>query len=169
MFLRLLREHSRAKVFKSLDILNGVREPDFDRFVDKAADAFAAPISLLTLFHHDTVWVKASIGFELQCVPKNDSFCSHAVDHIEPLEVCDAREDHRFTKLPPVIGSPFIRYYLGAPLKLMDGTGVGVLCVLDTEPRSPASGDQKAYLTGLARQATQALERRAHIKGGMAA
>jgi GAF domain-containing protein len=169
MLLRLLRERSRARALKSLDILNGVSEPDFDRFVHKAADAFAAPISLLTLFHHDTVWVKAAIGFELQCVPRANSFCNHAVDRSEPLEVCDAHQDHRYRELPPVVGSPFIRYYLGTPLKLPDGTGVGVLCVLDTEPRSPASSDQKAFLNGLARQATQALERRAHIKGSIAA
>ncbi|MGI4731228.1 MAG: GAF domain-containing protein [Janthinobacterium lividum] len=152
-----------------MSILADPAEPGFDRFVQQAANAFAAPFSLLTLLHEDTLWVKAAIGLQMECLPRDDGFCTHAVDRKEPLEVCDARVDRRFQALSPVVGTPFVRYYLGAPLTLMDGTGVGALCVLDTKQRQPASRDQRAYLMGLARQATQALERRAHIKGSLAA
>lgn len=144
-------------------------EPDFDRFVQHAANAFAAPIALLTLIDSDTLWVKAATGLDLRCAPRENSFCTHAVDRSEPLEVCDALADPRFQGFPAVAGEPHIRYYLGAPLTLIDGTDVGALCVLDTSPRPPASRDQRAYLVGLARQATRSLERRAHVRSKAAA
>lgn len=169
MFWRLLRERSRLRAVKQLDVLDSLAEPGFDRFVQLAADAFNAPISLLTLLHDNTLWIKAATGFETQCMPRQDGFCSHVVDRDEPLEVCDVHADPLFRNLPPVTGAPYVRYYIGAPLKLFDGTGIGALCILDTQTREPASLDQRAYLSGLARQATQALERRAHIRGRLAA
>ena len=169
MFWKMLRERSRVRAVNRLNIVGQVAEPGFERFVQQAADAFAAPISLLTVLHADTLWVKAALGIDLQCTPREDGFCSYAVDLGEPLEVCDARIDPRFQNFSSVTGEPYVRYYLGAPLTLMNGIDVGALCVLDTQPREPASRDQRAYLVGLARQATHALEQRAYIKGSLAA
>ncbi|WP_415836991.1 GAF domain-containing protein [Sphingomonas paucimobilis] len=59
-----------------------------------------------------------------------------------------------------VRGRPPQRYYIGAPLRRLNGAHVGVLCVVDTRRRHPASPDQAAYLMGLARQASTALEAR---------
>lgn len=169
MFWKLLRERSRSRAVEKLDILDQLAEPGFDRFVQQAADAFDAPISLLTFLHDDTLWVRAATGLAVQCMPREDGFCSYAVDRGEPTEICDALADPVFRTLPSVTGEPYIRYYLGIPLSLTNGTDIGALCVLDTKPRKPASRDQRAYLAGLARQATHALERDAHIKGSVAA
>lgn len=169
MLWNILRERARARAVGRLGIPALPTEPGFDRFVGQAAAAFAAPISFLTLIDLNTMWVKASAGLDLQCLPRRDSFCAHVLSRDEPLEVCDARADPRFRRLPPVVGEPYIRYYIGAPLTLVDGTDVGALCVIDTRPRPPASRDQRAYLVGLARQATHALERQAHVRGSVAA
>lgn len=169
MLWTMLRERTRARAVERLGIPSAATEPGFDRFVAQAATAFAAPISFLTLIDSDTMWVRAAAGFELKSLPRRDSFCTHVLNRDEPLEVCDATADRRFRRLPPVIGAPHIRYYLGTPLTLVDGADVGALCVIDTRPRPPASPDQRAYLVGLARQATHALERQAHVKGRVAA
>lgn len=169
MLWKLLRERSRSRAVEGLHVLGNLTEPGFDRFVRQAADAFEAPMSLLTLLHDDMLWVKASTGLGVKCTPRENGFCSHAVDRGEPLEICDARADLVFRTFPSVTGEPYVRYYLGAPLTLLDGTDIGALCVLDTHPRAPASRDQRAYLTGLARQASQVMERNAHIMGNLAA
>lgn len=169
MLLKMLRERVRARAVEALDAIGVPAEPSLQRFTEQASQAFAAPISLLTLLHDDQLWVKASSGLEVECLPREDGFCNHAVDRNELLEVCDAATDPFFRHLPVVTGAPSIRYYIGAPLKLASGVEVGALCVLDTKARFPAQRDQRAYLIGLARQATHALERSAHIRGSLAA
>jgi GAF domain-containing protein len=169
MFSRLFRERSRSRAVKAIGTVTAPAEPDFDRFVQQIAEAFAAPIALLTLIDDASLWIGAATGMAPQCIARDESFCTHAVDGTEPLEVCDAHADPLYAALPAVVGAPFVRYYIGAPLVLFAGTAVGALCVLDTQPRLPASRDQRAYLVGVARQAAQALERRAHVRRRSAA
>ena len=56
-----------------------------------------------------------------------------------------------------------MRYYIGAPLRLIDGVDVGALCVIDVRERPAAAPDQRSYLRGLARQAALACEVRADL------
>lgn len=168
MLLKVLRERMRSKAVAALDAIGTPAEPGLRRFTEEACHAFAAPISLLTLIHDDRLWVKASTGLDLQCLPKQDGFCTYVVERADMLEVCDALADPFFRTLPPVTGDPHLRYYLGAPLALASGIDVGALCILDTKPREPASRDQRAYLAGLARQAAIMLENRARAKGDLA-
>lgn len=144
-------------------------EPALGRFAEQAAAAFGAPISLLTVVHDRQLLIKASVGLDVACLPCEDGFCHYGLDQDDLLEVCDAAADPMFRALPCVAGEPYVRYYLGAPLTLARDVDVGMLCVLDTAVRPPASRDQRAYLTGLARQAAHAIERRADLKGSLAA
>jgi GAF domain-containing protein len=156
-------EWRRVLAVKGLGVLDTPAEPAFDRFVNEAATSFDAPIALLSLIHSDEQWFKAGHGLALTCIPRSAGFCGHALDQAGALECCDPEHDPRFAKLAVVTGDPFIRYYIGAPLKLLSGVDVGVLCVLDIVKRPPVSEDQKAYLLGLARQASMALEARADL------
>ena len=159
----LFAERRRSLAVKGLGILDTPAEPAFDRFVSEAAASFDAPIALLSLIHSDKQWFKAGHGLTLTCIPRSAGFCGFALDDSGALECCDPEHDPRFAELAVVTGAPFIRYYIGAPLKLLSGVDVGALCVLDTVGRPPASGDQIAYLLGLARQASMALEARADL------
>ena len=168
MFKSLVKERRRSTAVHRLGILNTPAEPSFDRFVEAAASAFDAPISLLSLIHADSQWFKAARGLVIDCIPRDSGFCSFTLDQPGVLESCDPGCDPRFSGLPVVTGEPHIRYYIGAPLRRLSGIDVGVLCVLDTALRQPASSDQKAYLVGLARQASLALETRLDILGDAA-
>jgi GAF domain-containing protein len=169
MLLKMLRERMRSKAVAGLETIGTPAEPGVHRFTEQASQAFAAPISLLTLIHDDRLWVKASTGLDVQCLPKQDGFCTYVVERADMLEVCDALADPLFRTLPPVTGDPYLRYYIGAPLTLASGMDVGALCVLDIKPREPASRDQRAYLSSLARQAATMLEHRARTKSSLAA
>lgn len=160
MFKSLFRERRRSRAVHDLGILNTPAETTFDRFVSTAAAAFDAPIALLSLIHGNDQWFKAGHGLTLDCIPRDSGFCSFTLDRPDVLEVCAPETDLRFAHLGVVTGDPHIRYYIGAPLRRMNGIDVGALCVLDTVTREPASADQKAYLIGLARQASMALEAR---------
>jgi GAF domain-containing protein len=160
MLKSLFRERKRSHAVRGLNILGSAREPIFDRFVAAAANAFDAPIALMSLIHDDQQWFKAGHGLVIDCIPRNSGFCSFTLDRPDILETVDPEGDPRFAKLPVVAGEPHIRYYIGVPLRQVSGIDVGALCVLDTKRRPPASADQKAYLIGLARQASTALEAR---------
>lgn len=160
MFKSLFREHRRALAVDGLIAPGAFADPVFDRFVTAAASAFVAPISALSLIHGNEQTVKASHGVTLDCLPRSDGFCSFVLDSPEVLECCDPQADPRFSGLPGVVGDPHVRYYIGASLRLLSGIDVGALCVLDTVHRPPASDDQRAYLLGLARQASMMLESR---------
>lgn len=164
-----LRERLRARAIDDLGIAGMIAEPGLERFAEQAANAFAAPIALLNVIRGEQMLVKASAGIVLDCMPRRDGPCQYVLDRPDLLEICDAAADPLYRKLPAVTGGLRVRYYVGAPLKITDGTGIGALCVLDTRPREPATADQRAYLLGLARQAASALERHAHRRGRRAA
>lgn len=168
MFKLPFRERRRSAAVARLGILDTPAEAGFDRYVEQAAAAFAAPIALLSLIHGDQQWFKATYGLAIDCVPRRNSFCTFTLDKPDVFECCDPQNDPRFADLPGVVGDPFVRYYIGAPLRRLKGIDIGALCVVDTVRREPASIDQKAYLCGLARQAALAIEARRDILGAAA-
>ncbi|WP_267382100.1 MULTISPECIES: GAF domain-containing protein [unclassified Sphingomonas] len=168
MFQGMFRERRRTSAVRGTGLLHTPAEPGFNRFVDAAARAFNAPIALLSLISGQQQWFKATHGLEIDCIDRDEGFCSFTLDRSGLLEICDPQSDPDFASLPVVAGAPHVRYYIGAPLRLLSGVDVGALCVLDTVPRQPASGDQKAYLLGLARQASLALEARLDLVGDAA-
>lgn len=163
MLKDLFQERRRSHAVNRLGVLDTLPEPAFDRFVEQAASAFDAPIALLSLIHSEDQWFKATVGLALTCIPRESGFCGFVLDQADVLECCDPEADPRFANLGVVTGDPFIRYYIGAPLRLLNGIDVGALCVLDTARRPPSSADQRAYLLGLARQASMALEARGDL------
>jgi len=104
--------------------------------VRAAAYVAGAPISLLSLVDTGRQWFKANIGLPGVTETSRDAaFCAHTILQEEVLEVQDALRDPRFVDSPMVIGSPAIRFYAGAPIRLEDGSCVGSLFVIDRKPR----------------------------------
>lgn len=65
----------------------------------------------------------------------------------------DAEVDPRFCDNPVVSGNLGIRFYAGWPIEMSEGLVAGSLCILDTRPRTFASGDL-ALLGSLAKIAS---------------
>ncbi len=168
MFGNLLRERRRTIAVRGLTEATLSGTSAFDRFVSAAASAFLAPMAAVSLIHDETQNIAAGYGFPVGCMPRNDSFCTFTIEQGSVLECCDPEADPRFAALPAVRGEPHVRYYIGAPLRLLSGIEVGALCVVDTVRRQAASDDQKAYLAGLARQAALMLESRRDLWGNAA-
>lgn len=168
MFRNLLRERNRSIVVRGLTASMPYGTAAFDRFVSAAASAFMAPMAAVSLIHDKTQNIAVGHGLPVGCMPRSESFCTFTIEQGGVLECCDPESDPRFGALPAVIGEPHVRYYIGAPLRLLSGIEVGALCVVDTVHRQTASDDQKAYLAGLARQAALALESSLDLYGDAA-
>jgi PAS domain S-box-containing protein len=157
--LRPADERARQAALDAYAILDTPPEQAFDDLVLLASTICGVPIAYLSLIDGDRQWPKATLGYDLQEMPRDASFCGHAILGREVLVVPDARADARFADNPLVLDGPRIRFYAGAPLTTPDGHAVGALCVVDSQARQ-LTDDQLASLEALARQVVSQLELR---------
>jgi anti-sigma regulatory factor (Ser/Thr protein kinase) len=155
-------EEGRLAALRRYRILDTEPERAFDDLTLLASHICGTPIALITLLDADRQWIKSRVGLDAQETSRSVAFCHHAIAHPDLFEVRDARGDERFRANPFVTGAPGIRFYAGAPLVISEGYALGTLCVLDTVPRV-LTGDQRAALEALRRQAVAQLELRRNL------
>ncbi|PTQ91362.1 ATP-binding protein [Agitococcus lubricus] len=150
-------EAERLKVLYDLQILDTPREERFDRLVRITQSLFNVPIALIGLIDEERQWYKSCVGLPNTEVDRNGSFCAHAILSPDTLYIPDARLDSRFADHPAVLGAPYVRFYVGAPLILKERYCLGTLCLVDYEPRH-LSDEQLKLLRDLADLVQQQLE-----------
>ncbi|MBV9124524.1 MAG: response regulator [Planctomycetes bacterium] len=136
-------EGQRLATLRALNLLDTPPEPRFDRITRLAGRLFGVPIALVTLVDADRQWFKSAQGLCLGEMPRDISFCGHAILSPDGLVVPDTLLDERFADNPLVLGETNIRFYAGQPLRAADGSQVGVLCLKDHRPRSWSAEDRK--------------------------
>ena len=129
-----LDEAQRLAKLKKLQILDTEQEQLFDTITRGVCRVLSVPISLISLIDETRQWFKSQTGLDARQTPREHAFCRYALDRQTVLVVKDALEDDRFKDNPLVTGSPFIRFYAGAPI-IIDGYVMGTLCAIHTEPR----------------------------------
>lgn len=138
-------EEVRLKNLRTLSVLDTLPEERFDRLTRLAKKMFGVPIAIVSLVDEDRQWFKSCIGLDAKETSRDISFCGHAIlgDHL--FIIPDATKDERFADNPLVTKGPKIRFYAGCPLKYLDGSLLGTLCILDTKPRTLDEEDQSAF------------------------
>jgi len=147
----------RLRALADYHILDTAAEAPFDNIAHLTAKIFATPIALVCLVDEHRQWFKAHHGLDISELPREQSFCVHAIRADATLLVPDTKLDPRFVDNPLVLGEPHIRFYCGVPLRTPDGDGLGTLAILDREPRG-LSSHQVSLLEGLAHQVELELE-----------
>jgi CheY-like chemotaxis protein len=117
-----------------------------------------APIAVIAFVDEQKVWFKAKIGLEVDEIPRDDSFCAHAILQSDLLIVPDPISDQRFVNsfLVAEIG---VRFYAGIPLITVDKFPLGTLAVMDRVPHL-MTAEQIESLQILARRVVGELETR---------
>lgn len=128
-------EQQRVNTLQNLNILDTASEQRFDRITRLTSRLFNMPISLVSLVDNDRQWFKSSTGIDICETERAVSFCAHAIKQNDVFVIADTMQDYRFADNPLVLGTPFIRFYAGYPLKASTGEKLGTLCVIDTKPR----------------------------------
>ncbi len=113
---------------------------------------------MVTLLDAERSVFKSGYGIEGDALPRELSFCAHAVLSDEVLLVYDTARDVRFLDCPVVLQSPFVRFYVGALLRTVEGLPLGTLCVGDTKPRLTINEIQLQDLKDLAAEVMELLE-----------
>ena len=143
---RMEDEAARLEALHRYDILDTPPEEQFDRIAQLARVLFDTPIAAITLVDQDRQWFKASVGLNTQQTPRQDSFCSRAMENDGVFVVPDAREDPRFAENPLVTDGPHIRFYAGAALHSSTGANLGAVCVISDTPRDDFSAADQGKL-----------------------
>ena len=157
-------EGSRLESLHSFRILGTSCEQTFDDIAHPAALMCDAPVAVIAFVDEQKVWFKAKIGLEVDEIPRDDSFCAHAILQSDVLIVPDPISDERFMSsfLVEEIG---IRFYAGVPLitvDTVDNYPIGTLAVMDRVPHL-MTAEQIDSLQILARRIVGELETRRTI------
>jgi GAF domain-containing protein len=155
-------ERERIQVLRDLLILDTKPEERFDSITAYAQSRFQVEIALVSLVDSNRQWFKSTCGLDAHETPRDISFCGHAILGDSVLEIRNALFDPRFADNPLVVGTPFIRFYAGAPLKLSSGNKVGTLCLIDSKPKHLET-EELDHLRVLAHMVSMELEHQGRI------
>jgi serine/threonine-protein kinase len=152
-------EETRLALLKACRIMYTPAEQAFDDVAQLAADLCGTEIALITLVDSERQWFKARVGVDQTETSRDLSICGHCINHRQPMVVEDTLLDSRFADNPLVSGEPHLRFYVGVPLLVDEGSAVGAISVAGRSPRTIAPR-QIASLERLAARVSRELRLR---------
>lgn len=114
----------------------------FDRLTSLVADHFGVRVAFVGLVKEGTEQFISCHGAEWSQLPREDSICTYAILEEEVTVIEDVRADPRFAH-NEVLDELDIRSYAGANLTAADGTVIGELCLIDSEPRTYTTAERE--------------------------
>ncbi|MCE0498370.1 MAG: response regulator [Methylacidiphilales bacterium] len=137
-------EPRRLAALHALNVLDTPPEERFDRITRLAAQVLGVPRAYISLVDQNRLFMKSRFGTDTLEIPRDYAFGAYAILEDKQLVVPDAQNDSRFADNVYVTGKPFIRFYAGNPIAAADGSLIGVLSVIDRQPRIPSEEDLQA-------------------------
>jgi len=153
-------EAARLRALQRYDVLDSDPDLRFDRVTALTKRLMGTHTALISLVDADRQFFLSRQGLEARETPRQMAFCAHAILADDILEVPDAAQDPRFSGNPLVVGPPYIRYYVGKPLRTPDGYRIGTLCAIDAVPHDPIDVDRRQILAELSEMAMDLIETR---------
>ena len=130
------QEQERIQALRRYQILDTPADGAFDRITELAAQLFQVPIAIVSLVDTDRIWFKSHYGLNIAEVERELGLCASAIMGELPYILPDASRDPRSLSNPLVAGEFGLRFYAGIPLQTHDDYNLGVLCIIDLEPRT---------------------------------
>lgn len=124
-------EMERLTTLSEFDLDYSDLESNFKDLTLLAAKVAGTPISLINIIDSYTQWTISSHGLDINQVPREDSVCQYTILEDSNFEVKDLTNDERFSDKFSVGDENQLKYYLGVPLKTINGINIGALCVMD--------------------------------------
>ncbi|OJW15760.1 PAS domain-containing protein [Mucilaginibacter sp. 44-25] len=145
-------ERQRLAALNSYDVLDTPPEKEFDAIARLASYICQAPLAFITFIDDKRQWFKAKIGYDIDFIPLENSFCRHTILNSHLVVVPDASKNELFCEADIVKGDFGVRFYASAPLIDPQGYRIGTLCVFDQQPKD-LTDEQRDALTTLAGEA----------------
>ncbi len=140
------QEKRRLAALRGLGVLDTPREERFDAITRLLAHDFDVPISMISLVDDKRVWFKSEVGLADSEVPRDVTFCSHAIKASHILVVEDALRDKLFCDSPLVSGEAALRFYAGAVIYSPQREPLGAVCIIYHKPREMGYRDRRQLI-----------------------
>ncbi|TFZ03309.1 ATP-binding protein [Ramlibacter rhizophilus] len=139
-------ESERLADLHDYDILDSPSEQVFDEIAELAAAICGTPYAAVTFLAEDRQWLKSRHGLRFDQTSRDQSVCGHAVLQERFFEVPDLQQDVRFMDNPLLAldHGARLRFYGGSQLRSEKGNNLGMLCVLDDQPRTLSDEQRRA-------------------------
>ena len=128
-------EQARLAAVQRYNILDTPPDHAFDHITALAAHFFKVPIAIVSIVDKNRIWFKSHYGVDVDQIDREPGLCASAILEDTPWLVTDAKLDPRTLTNPLVAGEFGLRFYAGAQLRTSDGFNLGMICVLDKQPR----------------------------------
>jgi EAL domain-containing protein (putative c-di-GMP-specific phosphodiesterase class I) len=151
------RESSRLAALASYNILDTLPEASYDTLTRLAAEYLYADSACLSFVDESRVWYKSWWGQHVREIPRKESIFDMVLEKAGPVVLSGlALQESSVLELRIVNAS----FFASAPVRAPDGNIIGVLTVLDSQPRSGITEDELHMLENLAEMAASLLELR---------
>lgn len=127
-------ENFRLHTLNDSQLKELLPEGEYESITRLACYICNKPNSKISIIDSEHLSIRSIKGTNLEGAPLLDSFCQFTIRGKGILEIKDALEDSRSSRLTCVSGDKNLRFYAGVPLICPDGSILGVLSVTDTVP-----------------------------------
>lgn len=142
-----------------LEAIDTIPDEALHRVTAMAARLFGAPISVVSVSHHDRTWLVSHYGEEVEGIVRQIDLTGGGAPSEVPVVIEDALTHPELAESPLVRPPIGLRFYVGVPLVGSDGATLGTLSVADFVPGS-VSEDQLENLRDLGALVVAQLELR---------
>jgi GAF domain-containing protein len=133
-----LAESLRLQALRPYQLFNTMQDETFSELVRLAAKLFNVPVGIVAFVEEDEVRFGLNYGLDptLDRVNRWETLCSVAMLHEGTSVFEDLRARPCDLINPALVQQLNLGFYAGAALRTKEGYSIGVLCVIDHEPRS---------------------------------
>ena len=149
--LRPADEAHRLLALRPYQLVTSISDPVFDDLVRLTATLFNVPIAIVALVEESTVQFRLNVGLPEGTAqePRDESICSVAMLPGQSTVFENLQTNPCELSKPGFVQRMQLQFYAGSPLCTPEGFPVGMLCVIDRQPRRFQAKDQQ-LLTRLA-------------------
>ena len=129
-----IHENERIQTLQEYRLHDIAAENNYDHILQLAARLFHAPIAMINFVDSKRVWVKASVGVQIQEVDRQLSICTRVIEQEDCVVIHNIQEEASLYH--EIVQQYDLCFYAGVPLKVRSGHNIGTLCILDNKPRN---------------------------------
>lgn len=154
-------QSARLKVARHATLQIVQDDPTMNLLVGIVSRTLLCPGAFIGTMEDSVLWVKASVGLDdhVKNILSDNSVCLYTLMQDTTVIIEDTYAENPFIGGDKEIGSTFIRFFAGTPIRVQ-GHGIGVVCAFDTEPHSRTTDAMKCNLEAVAKIVSEVFEQR---------